>query len=369
MPSAKIKTRAALFHGPGMPLTIEPIDLDPPGPHQVLIRMRAVGICGTDLHQIRGEWTRPTPMVLGHEGAGTVEAVGADVASVIPGDEIVLSWAASCGHCGDCDRGRPAACQQLHAALAAGTLVDGTTGMSQENRTVYRGTATGALSELLVVDEKVVIPTGGRLALEQAALLGCAAMTGAGAVLFGADRGGGDSLLVIGLGGVGQFCAQGARIAGYSTIIGVDPAPERRALAQRVGATHVASPEQLEFLVRDVAANGVDVAFDAVGAPATTATALRSVRNGGRAVVVGLAAAGNRLDLDPAEFVRREKQLTGSMYGSYDPRRGIRTLIGHVEAGRLDLESILGGSYPLDAVEEAISDSLSGMPGRAIVTL
>ena len=148
--------------------------------------MSAVGICGTELHSIRGEWERPTPSVLGHEGAGVVEAVGDAVTSVAPGDEVVLSWAPSCGDCADCRRGRPAACINLHRAIGSGTLVDGTTGMTIDGETLYRGTATGCLQERITVTERCALPIGGGVSLEEAALLGCAAMTGVGAVLFAA---------------------------------------------------------------------------------------------------------------------------------------------------------------------------------------
>jgi S-(hydroxymethyl)glutathione dehydrogenase/alcohol dehydrogenase len=179
-----VKTRAALFHGAGRPLEVREIELDEPRPHEVLVRIAAVGICGTDLHVVKGEWDRPKPMVLGHEGAGTVEAVGAAVDSLRPGDRVVLSWAPACGACADCRRGRPAACGELQRAIAAGTRPDGTTGMSLDGETVYRGTATGALSELLTVDAGVALPVADEAPLQHAALLGCAALTGVGAALF-----------------------------------------------------------------------------------------------------------------------------------------------------------------------------------------
>ena len=160
-----MRTRAGLFHGPGAPFELAEVELDEPGPHDVVVRMAAVGVCGTDLHSWRGEWRRPTPMVLGHEGAGVVEAVGAEVRSVAPGDEVVLSWAPSCQACPDCAAGRPARCVPLQRAIGAGTLVDGSTGIARDGETVYRGTATGALAERVVVDERVALPTGGGLSL------------------------------------------------------------------------------------------------------------------------------------------------------------------------------------------------------------
>jgi S-(hydroxymethyl)glutathione dehydrogenase / alcohol dehydrogenase len=240
-----VKTRAALFHGAGRPLEVRELDLREPRPHEVLVRVKAVGVCGTDLHVVKGEWDRPKPMVLGHEGAGTVEAVGDEVDSVRPGDEVVLSWAPSCGQCADCRRGRPAACIELQRAIGKGTLLDGTTGLEADGETVYRGTATGALSELLTVDAEVAMPLGGDVPLEQAALLGCAALTGVGAVLFQARPEPGSVVLVVGAGGVGQFCVQGARIAGAGEIVCVDPLEARLEQAARLGATRMVTPNDL----------------------------------------------------------------------------------------------------------------------------
>jgi S-(hydroxymethyl)glutathione dehydrogenase/alcohol dehydrogenase len=362
-----VKTRAALFHGAGQPLEVREIDLREPRPHEVLVRVRAVGLCGTDLHVVKGDWDRPKPMVLGHEGAGTVEAVGDDIDSLEVGDTVVISWAPSCGRCADCRRGRPAACIELQRAIGAGALLDGTTGMEADGEIVYRGTATGALSELLTVDAEVALPLGDDVPLEQAALLGCAALTGVGAVLFQARPEPGSVVLVVGAGGVGQFCVQGARIAGSTEIVCVDPLEARLEQAKRLGATRTATPDELPQTLREVAPDGVDVALDAVGAPETTALALRWTRNGGRTVLVGLPAAGERLDLDPAEFVRREKKLTGSMYGSEDPRRALPLLLEHVRSGALELEPLVGPTFPLDDVNEAVDASLAGSPGRVVV--
>lgn len=344
------------------------MELEEPRAGEVLVRMAAVGICGTDLHSIRGEWERPTPMVLGHEGSGVIEAVGSAVSGLAPGDEVVLSWAPSCGECSDCRRGRPAACVPLHRAIGAGTLVDGTTGMSLRGETVYRGTATGCLAERVVVSAQVALPTGGAVPLREAALLGCAALTGVGAVLFAARVTPGASVLVVGAGGVGQFVVQGARIAGAEAIVAVDPFEGRRAQALSLGATHAVAPDDLKEALREIAPEGADYALDAVGDPATSATALRFTRSGGTAVIVGLPATGLRLDLDPGEFIRREKFLTGTMYGSEDPAVALPILLEHVRAGRLRLKELLGPTYSLDDVNEAFAATLAGSPGRVLVT-
>jgi S-(hydroxymethyl)glutathione dehydrogenase/alcohol dehydrogenase len=209
---------------------------------------------------------------------------------------------------------------------------------------------------------------GDEAPLKHAALLGCAALTGVGAVLFQARPDPGATVLVVGAGGVGLFCVQGARIAGAGAIVCVDPLEARLEQAARIGATRTATPEGLPQTLREVAPDGADVAVDAVGTPQTTELALRWTRNGGRTVLVGLPAAGERLDLDPAEFVRREKELTGSMYGSEDPRRSLPVLLEHVRSGALELEPLVGPTFALDEVNEAIDASLAGLPGRVIVT-
>lgn len=331
--------------------------------------MAAVGICGTDLHQVKGEFRRPTPMVLGHEGAGVVEEVGDAVTRVRPGEDVVLSWAPSCGVCAGCRRGRPATCRRLNAAIPNGTLPDGTTGMSFRGETVYRGTATGCLAERVVVSEQVALPLGGAVPFEQAALLGCAVLTGVGAVVYAARVVAGASVLVIGAGGVGQFVTQGARIAGATTIVACDLVEARREAARRAGATHVVAPDELRDSLQSVLPDGADYGFDAVGDPATTATALRFTRDGGTTVIVGLPAQGLRLDLDPFELIRREKRLTGTLYGSEDPAVSLPAMLEHVAAGTLDLASSLGPSFPLDRVNDAVEASLGGEPGRVLVTM
>jgi S-(hydroxymethyl)glutathione dehydrogenase / alcohol dehydrogenase len=246
-------------------------------------------------------------------------------------------------------------------------MLDGETRLRADGEPVYRMTTIGALAELVLVPASAALPLGGDLPLEQAALLGCAALTGVGAVRYASTLRAGQSALVVGAGGVGQFCVQGARMAGASAIVCVDPNESRLEQARALGATHTAAPDALAETLRDLSRNGVDVAFDAVGAPDTTALALRWTKNGGRAVLVGLPAAGERLDLDPADFVRREKELTGSMYGSEDPRRALPLLLEHVRSGALQLAPLVGPRFRLDDVDDAIAASLAGPPGRVLV--
>ncbi|MEJ7568253.1 MAG: alcohol dehydrogenase catalytic domain-containing protein [Gaiellaceae bacterium] len=362
-----MRTRAALMFEPGR-LEVREVELEEPRPGEVVVRMAAVGVCGTDLHSYKGEWQRPTPIVLGHEGAGVVEAVGAEVASVREGDRVVLSWAPACGECPACRRSRPAACAPLSTAFGRGTLLDGRTAITFEGETVYRGTATGALQERLVVSAAAALPLGDSIQLEQAALLGCAALTGVGAVLNAARPEPGFTTLVIGAGGVGQFVVQGARMAGAAAILVVDPVEGRRAQALRLGATAACAPEDVKEAVRALDPEGVDYVFDAVGAPETTALAMRWTRGGGTTVVVGLPAAGAKLTLDPLDFTNREKTLTGTIYGSDDPAVALPRLLELAASGELELASLVGPSFPLDRADDAFQASLAGSPGRVLVT-
>jgi len=351
---------------PGL-LEVRELEVEEPQPHEALVRMVAVGVCGTDLHSYKGEWERPTPIVLGHEGAGIVEAVGSEVAAVSPGDRIVLSWAPACGECGACRRNRPAACGSLSTAIGRGTLLGGRTGLSLDGETVYRGTATGALAERVVVVADAALPLGEDVPFEQAALLGCAALTGVGAVLNAARPEPGFTALVIGAGGVGQFVVQGARIAGAGAILVVDPVEARREQALRLGGSAACAPEEIREVVRALEPEGVDYAFDAVGSPETTALALRWTRGGGTTVVVGLPAAGARLSLDPLDFTNREKTLTGTIYGSEDPAVALPGLLDLVRRGELELASLVGPTFALEAADEAFQTSLAGEPGRVLV--
>ena len=357
-----MKTRATLFRSAAERLDTVELELDGPRAGEVLVRMAAIGVCGSDLHVLKGEWQRPTPMVLGHEGAGTIEAIGDNV-DLRPGDRVVISWAPGCGECGPCRRGRPAACEPLRAAVAAGTLLDGTTRMSLNGETVYRMTATGCLAEHVVLSAKAALPLDEDVSLEEAALLGCAALTGVGAVRYASRLQPGQTALVVGAGGVGQFVVQGARIAGATEIVCVDPNAGRLERARDLGATRIGHPDDLATLVPE----GADVAFDAVGHPETSALALQHTRGAGECVLVGMAPFGARLDLDPFEFASREKTLTGTLYGSEDPAVALPLLLDDIRAGRLELASMLGDSYPLEQADEAFRASLAGSPGRVLV--
>ena len=363
----RMRTRAALFRDPNAPLEVREVELEGPRGDDVLVRMSVIGICGSDLHVVRGEWPRPTPMVLGHEGAGIVQAIGDSVKSLKVGDKVVLSWAPACDGCDACRHGHRTSCTKLRAAIGAGTMLDGTTRLSLDGETVYRMTTVGALAEHTIVPEECAHKLPTDMPLDRAALLGCAALTGVGAVLNAGGVEIGASVIVIGAGGVGQFIIQGARLAGASRIIAVDPQEARRNAALSLGATLATSPDEFTSAANRHFPDGADFAFEAVGTAETAALALQSVRNGGKAILVGMPAIGTRLEVDPFDFISREKILTGSIYGSEDPAQALPRLVDHARSGRLKLESLLGPSYSLAQVNEAIKAGLDGTSGRVLV--
>jgi S-(hydroxymethyl)glutathione dehydrogenase/alcohol dehydrogenase len=234
--------------------------------------------------------------------------------------------------------------------------------MSTDGRRVYRMTAIGSLAERIVVPAKAALPLPDDVPLDHAALIGCAALTGVGAVLHRARVEEGASVLVVGAGGVGQFCVQGARIAGAARIVAADPLPGRREQALRLGATEAIDPD-------DVPADEFDYALDAVGGNETFGLAVRATRGGGTVVAGGMAAAGVRYELEPGQLTNEEKVLTGSLYGSEDPAVALPSVIDQVRAGNLDLAGALGPSFPLERAEEAFRTALAGEPGRVLVTM
>lgn len=368
-----MQTRAAIFRSAGAPLEVRDVELDGPRAGEVLVRMAAIGICGSDLHILKGEWPAPVPLVVGHEGTGTVEAVGEGVDGLRPGDPVVLSWAAGCGACPACGRGRPALCVPLRRAWAEGTLMDGSTRLSfasgpDAGEQVFRSLTVGALAQHVLVPAAAALPVPASVSPAEASVLGCAALTGIGAVRNAAGVRAGETALVIGAGGVGQFTVEGLRLAGASTIVAVDPVESRRTAALASGATHAVHPDDLKALVKAEVREGFDHAFDVVGAPATQASAVRWARDGGTVVFVGLPAAGAKLELDSWDLVTREKRLVGTIYGSADPAELLPGLLADIERGRLSLAGLVGTSYPLDAVDEAVAESLAGAARRVLVT-
>jgi Zn-dependent alcohol dehydrogenase len=362
--------KAAVFHEPGRPLAIEDVTLDAPREREVLVRVEAAGVCHTDLHYMTGDLACPTPAVPGHEGAGMVEEVGPGVTTVSPGDAVVLMWRPRCGRCRFCAEGRPALCESAKIQKATGGLLDGTTrlrlGSGQEVKHLL---GVSCFAERCVVAEQSVIRVPHDIPFQVAALVGCAVITGMGAVLNVVGNATGASVLVLGAGGVGLSSVIGAKLAGAHPLIVADVVPARLALATRFGATHTidVSTNDLVPAVHDICPGGVDWALEAIGRTQTIEEALSCLRTGGSVVAIGLGKVGATFQVPLNELVQQEKRVIGSLYGSANTLTDIPKLLALYQAGRLPLEDLLGQAYPLSGVNDAYRALVEGSVGRAVV--
>lgn len=354
---------AAVVRETGGALRVEEIDLPEPGPGQVRVRLAATGVCHSDLSLATGVLAHPMPAVLGHEGAGRVVSVGPGVTGLAPGDPVVLNWTPPCRECWFCAHGQPYLCPRAGEAMAApyATLSDGTD--------VHPGLGTAAFATETVVSANACVRLAGDVPLEQAALLGCAVLTGVGAVLNAARVRPGESVVVFGLGGIGLCAVQAARIAGASTIVAVDPAPEKAELAQRLGATEVLEPSpDLSKRIRKLTEGpGADHAFECVGRAETIRAAWSATRRGGQATVVGLGAADDQLSLSALEVAHSARTLRGCMYGDTDPAVDVPVLLEHYRAGRLDLDALVSQRIALSDVSAAFDEMRAGRGARSLI--
>jgi S-(hydroxymethyl)glutathione dehydrogenase / alcohol dehydrogenase len=365
-----IEMRASVLREPGLPVTTERVLLDRPRADEVLVRIAAAGVCHSDLHLADGvlgpgRW----PIVLGHEGAGVVEALGDGVTGIAVGDHVVLSFVATCGSCRACRSGRLTLCETAGRHSFAGTLADGTSRLrGADGSALQHGLSVACFAEYAVVPAAAAIPISREIPLWQAALLGCGVVTGFGAVSNATRVRIGDSVCVIGCGGVGLQVIAAARLAGAATIIAVDRRSEKLAHALRRGATHAIDASQLDVgpEVRRLVGRGVDHAFEVVGSPATIRAAWDALAPGGTAVVVGVAPVGAEVSLPAIEFLS-EKQIIGSYYGSSDPSTAIGRLVELLGSGRLELADVVSHLITLDEIEPAFERLRRGEGGRSVV--
>ncbi len=355
--------RAAVLRDIGAPLRVEEITLAQPGPGQVRVRMVATGVCHSDLSLARGTLTQSIPAVLGHEGAGLVVAVGEGVTAPRVGEAVLLNWAPPCRECWWCEHGEPYLCARATegAAVPYARLDDGAP--------LFAGLGVAAFASETVVPQSACIPVPGDIDLEEAALLGCAVLTGVGAVVHAAAVQPGDSVAVIGLGGVGLCAVQGARLAGAGPIIAVDPSVEKADLARRLGATDVLEPEaDIARRIRALTGGrGVDHAIECVGRADTIRMAWSVTRRGGQATVVGLGARTDMLSFNALEVAHFARTLRGSMYGNADPAVDVPVLLEHVRGGRLDLGALVTSRITLDDVEPAFAEMSAGRGARSLI--
>src|SRR5262245_8584780 len=357
------QARAAVLHEVGGSPKVEEIDLAPPGSGQVRVQLGATGVCHSDLSLSNGKMTSPLPVILGHEGAGVIVEVGADVTRFAPGDRVVLNWAPACRNCWFCEHGETYLCQnagrawrRTHARLADGSEV-------------YPGLGVGGFATQTVVDEDACVPLPDDVPMAEAALLGCAVLTGAGAALNAAKVQRGDSVVVFGLGGVGLSAVQGARIAGADVVIGVDPSPDKADLARRVGAAEVLAPgPELTKQIRTLTGGrGADHAIECVGRADTIRTAWSSTRRGGTTTVVGMGSASDQLSFNALEIAHFGRSLQGCMYGSTDPAVELPFLIERYRDGSLDLRAMISQEIELEEVGSAFDRLAAGSGARNVI--
>jgi S-(hydroxymethyl)glutathione dehydrogenase/alcohol dehydrogenase len=364
--------RAAVLREPGV-VVIDEVVLAPPRAGEVLVRVAAAGVCRSDLHLADGllgadRW----PMVLGHEGAGIVEEVGPGVSGLVPGERVAFCFVPACRSCPTCRAGRPTLCEAAGRNLLAGTLMDGTSRLALADGTpLQHGLMTACFAERTVVDAAGAVPLPAGLPLWQAALLGCGVVTGFGAVRNVARVRRGESVVVVGLGGVGQQVLAAAKLAGAMPIVAVDRDAGRLALARSRGADH-AVDTTLEPLpveaIHAVTGGGADHAFEVVGRPETMLLAWKAIRPGATAVVVGLAAQGAEVAL-PAIELLSDKGIRGSYYGSGDPAEDLGALAALAVSGHLELAGVVSHLGELDDVPLALERLRRGEGARTILVL
>ncbi len=349
------------------------IEVDEPGAGEVLVRVAASGICGSDLHVVHGRSVIDAfPMVLGHEGAGVVEQVGDGVRHLAVGDHVVLALYGPCNECDACRTGRFVLCDgAARVSAIRGRMADGSTRVRlADGETVYPMVGVGSLAELAVLRSDQVVKIDRAIPLDVICLAGCGVTTGLGSVFNVADVRAGESVAVIGCGGVGLNVVQGARIAGATTIVAVDPNPLKLRLALDVGATHAVDPSGAGIVdaVRSVVPGGVDAAFEVVGVPQLVADAFLSTRTGGRCVMVGSPPAGQPIPLD-GRALFSERRLLGTTGGSNVPARDIPRLASLYQDGRLDLDVLVSARRPLHDFAESIAETERGEVARSVVVM
>jgi alcohol dehydrogenase len=380
-----VKTQAAVLgdmqatspYASSKPLAIETLELDPPGPDEVLVRIKAAGLCHSDLSVMNGTRPRPMPMALGHEAAGIVEEVGpvqggAGRSDLAPGDHVVFVFVPSCGHCEPCAGGRPALCEPGAAANAAGTLLSGARRLHRADGTpIHHHLGVSAFAEFAVVSRRSLVKVDQELPLEEAALFGCAVLTGVGAVFNTARMPAGSSVAVIGLGGVGLASLLGAVAGGARQVVAVDLSDEKLEFARSLGATDTFNATNPDVVgeIKAVTGGGVEYAFELAGSTRALDSAYQMTRRGGTTVTAGLPAPTATLPLAPVTLVAEERTLKGSYIGTAVPSRDIPRYIELYRRGRMPVDKLMSGTLGLDEINEGFDRLHDGEAVRQVVLL
>jgi Zn-dependent alcohol dehydrogenase len=353
-------------------LTVEEVELQAPQSHEVLVRIRAAGVCHSDLHTYRGELRTTPPVVLGHEGAGVDEAVGPNVTKAKVGDRVMINWLPSCLECPTCLAGRPTLCERLPATTLQSRMSDGTlrhTTADGLQLKPYLSSAT--MGEFAVIHQNGLVPLPDDVSFEVGAVIGCAVMTGVGAVLNTAQIAAGSSAVVIGCGGVGLSVLLGCVLAGCYPLVAVDVVPGKLEFARALGATHTLNSREEDVAkeLRRITRIGPDYAFDSVGAVPTMNQALNSVRPGGTAVIVGMHALKQEVPISAATLIAQNKRLLGCFAGSSRPLVDLPKLVELYRGGRLPVDKLITHRYPLQQIGQAFDDLEAGKVARGVLVM
>ncbi|MBV9785378.1 MAG: zinc-dependent alcohol dehydrogenase family protein [Acidisphaera sp.] len=372
-----MKIKAAVLDGMGAespyarskPLRIAEVQLDPPGRGEVLVRIAAAGLCHSDLSVINGDRPRPMPMALGHEAAGIVEEVGEDVTDLAPGDHVVMVFMPSCGHCLPCAEGRPALCEPGAAANGAGTLLSGQRRLHCDGAPVHHHLGCSAFAEYAVVSRRSLVKVPSELPLDEAALFGCAVLTGVGAVVNTGRLQPGESAAVIGLGGVGLASVLGAVASGARQVVAIDLSDEKLGLARQLGATDTVNARDADATeqVKALTGGGVDFAFEMAGSVRALELAYKITRRGGTTVTAGLPPPTATLPLPVVQLVAEERTVKGSYIGTCVPTRDIPRYVALYRAGKLPVDRLMSGKLRLEEINEGFDRLHEGRAVRQVI--
>jgi S-(hydroxymethyl)glutathione dehydrogenase/alcohol dehydrogenase len=357
--------RAALLHNTGDEKLeiIDDLEVDAPGPGEVTIKIEATGVCHSDLHAMQGSLPQPAPFVPGHEGAGTISAVGEGVTNLAVGDHVVVAWSPPCGKCNNCvERKQPHLCVMIQFAIA------GTPRFTRNGEPVFGMAGTGTFAEHLTVPQEAAVKIDDDIPFEIASLIGCGVSTGVGAAINTAKVTPGSKVVVFGCGGVGIAAIQGAHVAGASVIVAVDLNEDKLELAKKFGATHGCKPDDLAALQAELTGDGFDYAFEAIGLPVTMRAAYDAVRRGGTACVIGVGAMDKEVSFNGFEIFFSEKNFMGSYYGSVDVRSDFHRLLSLWKSGQLDLDGMITNRMKIDEINEAFDIMKKGEAIRTVIT-
>ncbi|MCP4037569.1 MAG: Zn-dependent alcohol dehydrogenase [bacterium] len=359
--------RGAILRGRGEKLEIVDLELAAPRQGEARIEVAASGICRSDLSCMNGTLKSPMPVVLGHEAAGIVRELGPGVEHLVPGDRVVVALTPACGECLFCKEGAPNRCLQMVPGMIGSTMLDGSTRLSHRGETVYQLCGVASFAEQAVVNARACVKVGDSVALEQACLLGCGVLTGAGAAFNTPEVRAGAGVAVIGCGGVGLAAIQAARIEGAGPIVAIDIEPEKLELAKALGATHVVDGRgDVRKAVREVTGLGVHVCIEAIGHVETIETAWEILRPGGLALVIGMPRSSDRIPLR-AGGLFLERRMAGCVYGGADPHRDIPRVLEHVARGEFQLDRLVSEEIPLERVQEALDALEAGHGARHVI--